>query len=75
MNTWFPSTIAILSIVLIPLIPKLLRIRLRFLKWLHWDSAANLLEDHFQGWVLFVRIALFAVAVVAVRVAVRARIG
>ena len=75
MNTWSPSAIAILSIILIPVVPKLLRLRLKFLRWLHWDWAANLLENHFQAWVLFARIALFAIAVVTVLVAVRARTG
>ncbi len=75
MSTWFPSVVAILALVLTPLMPQLLRIRLRFLKWLNWDWAVHLLEDHFQGWVLFGRIALFAVAMVAALVAVRAGAG
>jgi hypothetical protein len=68
MDTWVPSVVAILAFVLIPMMPKLLRLRLRFLRWLHWDWAANLLEDHFQGWVLFGRIVLFVVAMVALAV-------
>ena len=68
MDTWVPSVVAILAIVLIPLTPKLLRLRLRFLRWLHWSWAANLLEDHFQGWVLFARLILFIVAMIAVAV-------
>ena len=31
------------------------------------DWGANLLENHFRGWVLFVRIVLFVVAVVLLR--------
>ncbi len=68
MDTWLPSVIVILSMILIPLMPKLLRLRVRFLRWLHWNWAANLLENHFQGWVLFARIILFVVAMVAVAV-------
>ncbi len=66
---------AILLLILIPLVPKLLRLRVRFLRWLHWDWAANLLENHFQGWVLFARIVLFVVAVVAVVIALRIMAG
>ena len=67
MDTWLPFVIAILSLVLIPLVPKLLRLRGRFRRWLGWDWGANLLENHFLGWVLFVRIVLFVVAVVLLR--------
>jgi uncharacterized membrane protein len=72
MDTWVPSVIVILAIVLIPLMPKLLRIRVRFLRWLNWNWAASLLEDHFQAWVLFARIMMFVVAVVALVVLMRA---
>ena len=75
MDTWLPSVIVILSIILIPVMPKLLRLRLRFLRWISWTGAADLLENHFLGWVLFVCIALFAVAMVAVLIAVGARTG
>ena len=66
MDTWLPFVIAILLLILIPLVPELLRLRVSVLRWLHWDWAANLLENHFRGWVLFARIVLFVVAVVAV---------
>ena len=68
MDAWVPSVIVILAMILIPLMPKLLRLRLRFLRWLRWNWAANVLENHFQGWVLFARIILFVVAMVAVAV-------
>ena len=54
--------IAILLLILIPLVPKLVRLRIRFVRWLHWNWAGNLLEKHFDGWVLFFRIVLFVVA-------------
>ena len=54
--------IAILSLILIPFAPKLVRLRIRFLRWLHWNWAVNLLEKHFDRWVLFVRIILFVIA-------------
>ena len=62
MFNWLLSAIAILFLFLIPLAPKLVRLRIRVLRWLHWNWAANLLENHFRGWVLFVRIVLFVVA-------------
>ena len=52
------------SLTLIPLGPKLIRLRIRFLRWLRWNWAANLLEEHFDGSVLFARIALLVIAAV-----------
>ena len=69
MYTWLLSVIAILVLVLIPWTPNLLRLRVRFFRWLHWDWAANLLENYFEGWVLFVRIMLFLVAAVLLAIA------
>ena len=56
--------LAVLALFLIPLAPKLVRLRIRILRWLHWDWAVNLLEKHFDGWVLFFRIVLFVIAAV-----------
>ena len=64
MHTWLFFTMAILFVILIPFAPQLVRLRIRILRWLHWNWAANLLESHFQGWVLFKRIILFVIAVV-----------
>ena len=54
--------LAVLCLILIPLAPKLVRLRIRILRWLHWDWAVNLLEKHLDGWVLFFRIVLFVIA-------------
>ena len=62
MSTGLLFALAILSLILIPLAPKLVRLRIRFLRWIHWNWAVNLLERHFQGWVLFFRIILFVIA-------------
>ncbi len=62
MYTWLPFVIAILALILIPFAPTLIRLRVKFLRWLHWDWAVNLLESHFQGWVVFLRIFLFVIA-------------
>jgi len=56
--------LAVFLLILVPLMPKLVRLRIRVLRWLHWDWAVNLLEKHFDGWVLAFRIVLSVVAVV-----------
>ena len=61
MNNWLP-VIALLLLVLIPFMPTLLRLRIRFFRWIDWNWAANLTENYFQGWVVLFRILLFAVA-------------
>ena len=43
--------------------PKLMRLRIRFFKWLHWTWAARVLEEHFERWVLVIRIVLLVLAV------------
>lgn len=55
-------SLALLSLILIPLAPKLLRLRIRILRWLRWNWAASLLEKHFDGWVLFFRMVLLVIA-------------
>ena len=44
--------------------PKLLRLRIRFFKWIHWTWAASVLEEHFERWVIAIRIFLVGLAVV-----------
>ena len=56
--------LAFLSLILIPLAPKLVWLRIRFLRWLHWNWAVNLLEKHFDGWVLFLRTILLVIGAV-----------
>ncbi len=60
--------LGIVLLILIPLAPKLVRLRTRFFKWLHWNWAVNLLEKNFDGWVLFFRIVLFVIAAVLLSV-------
>lgn len=36
----------------------------RFLRWIHWDWAVNLLENYFDRWVMLLRLVLIVVAVV-----------
>ena len=42
---------------------KLMRLRIRFFKWLHWTWAARVLEEHFERWVLVIRTVLLVLAV------------
>ena len=62
MYTWLLFVFAVLFLILIPFAPQLVRLRIRFLRWLHWNWAVNLLESHFQSWVVFFRIILFVIA-------------
>jgi hypothetical protein len=64
MATLLLFALAILSLALIPFAPQLLRLRLRFLRWIHWDWAANLLENYLDRWVMLVRIVLILIAAV-----------
>ena len=63
MHTWVFTIIAIVLLGLIPFAPGLVRLRIRILRWLKWNWAVNLLERHFQGWVVFFRVALFLLAI------------
>lgn len=55
---------AVFVLALIPWVPELVRLRIRFLRWIHWLWAADLLDDHFAGWCWFFRVALGVVAIV-----------
>ena len=43
--------------------PKLVRLRIRFFKWIHWTWAVRVLEEHFERWVIAIRIVLVGLAV------------
>ena len=43
--------------------PKLMRLRIRFFKWVHWTWTVRVLEEHFERWVLVIRIVLLVLAV------------
>jgi hypothetical protein len=62
MDTWLLFALLILALALVPFAPSLVRLRIRFFRWLHWNWAVNLLESHFQGWVVFFRVILFVIA-------------
>ena len=56
--------LAVLALILIPVAPKLVRLRIRFFRWIHWACAVSVLEEHFERWVLSFRIILLGLAVV-----------
>ncbi len=55
---------AVLFLVLTFLAPQLVRLRIRVLRWIHWDWAANLLEDYFDRWVWFFRFVLLILSAI-----------
>ena len=69
MTTWLLLGLAILALILIPWAPALVRLRIKLLRWLNWSWAVNLLESHFQGWVVFFRVVLFVIAIVLLFIA------
>ncbi len=65
MPTVLLFTLAILALFALAIAaPKLVRLRIRFFKWMHWTWAARVLEEHFATWVVFARIVLVGLAIV-----------
>ena len=65
MSTVLLVTLAILALFALAIaVPKLVRLRIRFFKWIHWTWAVRVLEEHFETRVLVIRIALVGLAVV-----------
>jgi hypothetical protein len=56
------AAVAVLA-ALATVAPKLMRLRIRFFKWLHWNWAARVIEEHFERWVLVLRTVLLVLAV------------
>ena len=42
--------------------PKVMRLRIRFFKWIHWTWAVRVHEEHFEKLVLLARIVLIGLA-------------
>ena len=57
-------SLTLLALACIPLAGTLLRLRLRFLRWINWTWAAQLLENNFSRWVLLLRIVLAIIAAI-----------
>ena len=65
MSTVLLVTLAILALFALAIAaPKLVRLRIRFFKWIHWTWAVSVLEEHFATWVIVFRIVLVGLAVV-----------
>ena len=65
MPTVLLFALAILALfALATVAPKLVRLRIRFFKWIHWTWAVRVLEEHFERWVIAIRIFLVGLAVV-----------
>lgn len=68
MVTWLSLLCALLFLLLIPLAPWLIRLRIRLMRWLNLPWAVRLLERHFKTWVLFLRIVLLVLAAILLAV-------
>ena len=68
-------TLAAILVALATVAPKLVRLRIRFFKWIHWTWAVRVLEEHFESRVLFFRIVLLGLAVVLFLVGVRSALS
>ncbi len=62
MDSWILYSLAGLLLVCIPFMPKLLRLRVRFFRWIHWEWAARILEDHLASWSLTLRVVFLFLA-------------
>ena len=56
------AAVAVL-VALATVAPKLMRLRIRFFKWLHWTWAARVTEEDFERWVVVLRAVLLVLAV------------
>jgi len=65
MSTVLLVTLAILALFALAIaVPKVVRLRIKFFKWIHWTWAVRVLEEHFETRVLVIRIVLVGLAVV-----------
>lgn len=63
MTSWVLFALAALLLILAPFAPQLIRLRIRFFRWIHFNWAADWLEKDFKGWVVFARIIMIVVAI------------
>ncbi len=66
MSNWILFGFAALCLILVPFTPALVRLRIRFFRWIHWDWAVNVLERYFERWVLLFRAILLVIAAVLI---------
>ena len=65
-----PLVAAVVLVALAIAVPYVVRLRIRFFKWIHWTWAVRVLEEHFETRVLVIRIVLVGLAVVLLLVGV-----
>lgn len=53
--------LAVIAFALIPIVPQIMRLRIRVLRWLHWRWMADLHQNHFVAFVLAARLILAVV--------------
>ena len=56
--------LAVIIVGLIPIVPKMMTLRIKFFRFLHWNWLANLHEKYYNGIVIAVRCILLAIAIV-----------
>ena len=61
-----PLWLAILALILIPFIPELLRLRIKFFRYVHWRWAVDVHEKYFDDLVISIRVGLLLVAAVLI---------
>ena len=65
MSSVLMFTLASLSLFALAFaMPEVMRLRIRFFKWIHWTWAVRVHEEHFEKIVLLGRIVLIGLAVV-----------
>ena len=63
MSSVLMFTLASLSLFALAFaMPEVMRLRIRFFKWIHWTWAVRVHEEHFERMVLFRRIVLVGLA-------------
>ena len=75
MPTVLLFALAILALILIPVAPTMVRLRIGFFRWIHWTWAVSVIEEHFERWALFFRIVLLGLAVVLFLIGVKSALS
>jgi hypothetical protein len=61
-NLYYAIVAAVL-VILIPIVPKMVRVRIAALRWLRWNRLADIHEQGFNPIVIAVRVIMLALAV------------
>ncbi len=63
-ETIYYFVLAAILLALVPIVPQMIRLRIKFLNFLRWRSLADWHQRHFRGFVLAARIVMASIAVV-----------